>query len=381
MSGLVRARRAARELAKSALAGTFAYGGVGWALRRARRAIGGPRIHLLAYHRVVDRPPPGVNPALCIGVDAFARQMRQARARFEVLSLPEALAAVRGERALARDACAITFDDGYRDVLTRAAPILEALGLPATVFVPTDYAGAPRPLLHDRLYAALIRRASPPARQPPPPLDAALARAYSLAAAEGAGPALDALLRELDPDALAIVERHLEEGAPPALDEDAAVLAPDELRRLADRGWEIGAHTASHAVLVGLPAPRVRAELDGPRRLLADWTGRPCRFFAYCNGLHDPRLRAAVRAAGYQAAVTTHARTNRVGDDPLRLGRQVLSDAHARGAFGRFSASRSSSHLHGLFTLVARGDAAPDPGAVDVAPSPARPFPQPGEQP
>ena len=41
---------------------------------------------------------------------------------------------------------AVTFDDGYRSVLTHARPILERLGLPATVFVPTDFVGATSPM-------------------------------------------------------------------------------------------------------------------------------------------------------------------------------------------------------------------------------------------
>jgi len=40
----------------------------------------------------------------------------------------------------------VTFDDAYRSVLTRAAPVLDALGLPATVFAPTDFIGRPEPM-------------------------------------------------------------------------------------------------------------------------------------------------------------------------------------------------------------------------------------------
>ena len=45
-----------------------------------------------------------------------------------------------------RKTVAVTFDDGLRSVLERAFPLLERLGLPATVFVPTDLVGADEPL-------------------------------------------------------------------------------------------------------------------------------------------------------------------------------------------------------------------------------------------
>jgi len=40
----------------------------------------------------------------------------------------------------------LTFDDAYRSVLTRARPILDAYGFPATVFVPTDWVGREEPM-------------------------------------------------------------------------------------------------------------------------------------------------------------------------------------------------------------------------------------------
>jgi peptidoglycan/xylan/chitin deacetylase (PgdA/CDA1 family) len=42
---------------------------------------------------------------------------------------------------------AVTFDDAYRSVIELAFPILKQLGLPGTVFVPTDWAGAEKPMV------------------------------------------------------------------------------------------------------------------------------------------------------------------------------------------------------------------------------------------
>ena len=53
-----------------------------------------------------------------------------------VVSLADML---EGRLPRGRPAVAITFDDGYRSVLTNAAPILSRLGLVATMFVPTKW--------------------------------------------------------------------------------------------------------------------------------------------------------------------------------------------------------------------------------------------------
>src|SRR5207244_3036024 len=123
--------RLGREMVKSALAGAASYGA--YALLRRLR---GPRVVVLGYHRVVDRVPADgpVNPALCVSTATFRRQMEQVRRHFAVLSLADAMRAIDGQRSLDRDACAITFDDGYEDVLSRAHPILAELGIPAAVF-------------------------------------------------------------------------------------------------------------------------------------------------------------------------------------------------------------------------------------------------------
>ena len=48
----------------------------------------------------------------------------------------------------------ITFDDGYRDNLKNAAPILQRYGYPAVVFVPVGYLAGARPLPHDEHLAS-----------------------------------------------------------------------------------------------------------------------------------------------------------------------------------------------------------------------------------
>lgn len=352
------ALRYGRELFKAGMASAFADTGLIDLLCKLRVAASGPRIHVLGYHRVVDKLDmtglsAPINPALCITTDTFRRQMEQVQARFRVLSLDEAIRAIDGELALDRDACAITFDDGYHDVVLRAHPVLAELGLPATVFVPTGPARTGACLAHDRLYAALWRArrtATPLYPAVPAALQPIVARAEAELRASGPGPAGDLLIAKVAAAELeALIADFERQVGPPNLDRGGRVLTPDELRALSDAGWEIGAHTVSHVVLTHEPTERVRRELEEPRREIEAWTGRPCRFFAYCNGYHSRSVVDLARRAGYVGAVTTCDRWNEPGGDRMRISRKVLWEAHARGIDGRFSPSLSAANLHDLF--------------------------------
>jgi peptidoglycan/xylan/chitin deacetylase (PgdA/CDA1 family) len=314
-----------RAAFKVGIAGTLG------APHRLIRRLRAPRVYVLAYHRVVERVRDDgpIIPSLCISADSFRRQMEQARRELEVLTLSEALAAIDGTRPLERDAFAVTFDDGYRDVFLRAAPILADLRVPATLFVPSGFVGTRKRFVHDRLYSALWRR-----------------RAHADAARM-----VDELIARHPADHLEAIASELERRAPtaPAPDDETRVLEPRELRALADAGWEIGAHTVDHRVLVHEPEDRVEDQLLLPKIDLESWTGRPCRYFAYCNGHHTPQLVSALKRCGYEGAVTTCDRPNRRGGDRFRVARKVLWEGHARGPRGRWSAALSSAHLHDLF--------------------------------
>jgi peptidoglycan/xylan/chitin deacetylase (PgdA/CDA1 family) len=87
-----------------------------------------PGLRILYYHRIsAERDPLAVTP------DAFRRQMDAlATSGQRVVDLYEI-----DELTLAPDeaAIAITFDDGYRDVLQHGLPVLRRHGFPSTVFV------------------------------------------------------------------------------------------------------------------------------------------------------------------------------------------------------------------------------------------------------
>jgi peptidoglycan/xylan/chitin deacetylase (PgdA/CDA1 family) len=115
-------------------------------------------VPVLMYHWV--HPDPGDRLRLYgVTPEAFHLQVRWLKgAGYAAVSLEDLLAHVAGARRLPARSVVITFDDGYRDNVEHAGPILEAAGWTATIFLVTDRAGdvnrwdlshgdPPRPLL------------------------------------------------------------------------------------------------------------------------------------------------------------------------------------------------------------------------------------------
>jgi peptidoglycan/xylan/chitin deacetylase (PgdA/CDA1 family) len=105
------------------------------------------RATILAYHSVDDRP----EYRWSLAPEAFEAQMAALAARgARVVPLAEIVRRLRAGEPLA-GATAITFDDGYRDNLEVALPILERYGFPATVFICPERLGLPNGFGIERL--------------------------------------------------------------------------------------------------------------------------------------------------------------------------------------------------------------------------------------
>ena len=104
--------------------------------RRRVNATFAPQLAVvLSFHGVVERiehPEIQVNH---VELESFQRIVELVRSRYEVATLDDIAAAVRGEASLPANAAALTFDDAYRSVLELADPLLD--GLPYAVFVPS----------------------------------------------------------------------------------------------------------------------------------------------------------------------------------------------------------------------------------------------------
>jgi len=112
------------------------------------RAVNGDErtLRVLMYHKVNDLP----GNRMSMPVSLFDRQMAQLRElEYTVVDLDAVLAHYVDGAPLPSGAVLITFDDGYRDNLQNAAPVLHRYGYPAVQFVPLAYIGDRQPLPHE----------------------------------------------------------------------------------------------------------------------------------------------------------------------------------------------------------------------------------------
>jgi peptidoglycan/xylan/chitin deacetylase (PgdA/CDA1 family) len=99
-----------------------------------------PIATVIVYHAVGDRPRELDPDGLFISQEEFELQMAFLARQRTVVPLSRIFA--RGAEG-GRKRVAITFDDGFRNVLTDAVPVLRRHALPAAVFVPTKWLGTP----------------------------------------------------------------------------------------------------------------------------------------------------------------------------------------------------------------------------------------------
>jgi peptidoglycan/xylan/chitin deacetylase (PgdA/CDA1 family) len=216
-------------------------------------------LRVLMYHKVNDLP----GNRMSMPTALFDEQMAQLRELgYVVVDLDAVLAHYLEGAPLPAGAVLITFDDGYRDNLSNAAPVLQRHGYTAVQFVPIAYVGESRPLPHEK----------------------------HLAAHGVHNPTVDW----------------------------------DEIRDLEAHGVRIESHGISHKPLAELEIDEAAREIAISKLKLEERLGRPVRAFSYVKGSeadYKPVHPSLVKQAGYDIAFTAVSGANSPHSDPLQLRR------------------------------------------------------------
>ncbi|NOY63455.1 MAG: polysaccharide deacetylase family protein [Gammaproteobacteria bacterium] len=240
---------------------------------------------ILMYHGVTDTPSLDLinGDGKHVHKTAFATQLKILKANFDIVPL-SALVAKFHEPNPKERLMAITFDDGFRNNVTHAAPILKNLGIPATFFLSTGYIGKQRWMWTDRLENAIAQSESKFITRP------GNGATLPLTTLEQKKAALRQIKAELKKKSLDTCEQQVDQ-----IEEQLSIKnAPPhglyrfmdwaDARQLLDDGFEVGAHTINHPILSRIEIDQAEMEIADSRRHVTENTGQCSDTFCYPNG-------------------------------------------------------------------------------------------------
>jgi peptidoglycan/xylan/chitin deacetylase (PgdA/CDA1 family) len=298
------------------------------------RALNRHKVRILAYHGIDWLSEPVVNwDGLQVRPRVFRSHLRELSRRYHVVPLSTVMDALTNGGGLPDDAVAITFDDGYRNNLTVAAPILKEFGFPATFFVSTGFADGTASPWWYRLREAVSYSQRDSISLPdgqPISLDEGMNR--RLAAIEWerhlrSKPRCERMecLKELFEDCRCKEGDHV---AYP-------LMTREEVRQLSGLGFEIGPHTVSHISMSHESKDLIEDEIEASLSAVTDITGKPPTCYSYPHGALPKEYEDVLqmmKKRGVRGAVTTMEGMNTPLDDIFRLKRLNVS-GHRLAAF------------------------------------------------
>lgn len=125
--------------------------------RQKRLSQGDPCWKILRYEHIIDPDyhPLPLSKMSYVRPETFERHLRYLLKECRVLALPELIGFLDRGESPPDKSVVLTFDGGFRDSFTVAAPILERYSMPATFFIPTSYLGTRNLFWEDKILTGL----------------------------------------------------------------------------------------------------------------------------------------------------------------------------------------------------------------------------------
>jgi peptidoglycan/xylan/chitin deacetylase (PgdA/CDA1 family) len=314
------------------------------------------RLTVLAYHRICPVTPdfPTLETNVSADPESFGEHLDIVAKRFDVIALDDLVGWLQGGSSLPKYPALITFDDGYRDTLEIAWPMLRRRRLPAALFVATACVGSSTPFYWDAAAHCFQKTCVDKATLP-------LLGERRWVDAAGRAAVRDDWLTAVKPlspvsrrQAVADLANVL--GLPPTSSAESAGLHADwaGLRAAQDEGLAIGAHTVTHPKLSALDPDAAHEEIAAGKRELEQQLGRSLTAFAYPYGAvadFSVEHERMVAALGFAAAFSLEpgpATLRAVRRRPLAIRRVCVTraDRPARFLAKLVGAVRAAAPLH-----------------------------------
>jgi len=271
-----------------------------------------------------------------LSVEKLDRGLALLAKHYQFISMGQAVSMLAGKVPLQPYSIVLTFDDGYRNNVTQAIPILRKYNAPATFFLSTGHVERREPFWYDRLDYAIQHLSK---EQSVTFADQTFFfRPYQEEVSRSTFTNLRNLIkanalpyhetmREVN-----LIANSLEDNAHCRLadifenDHNSAIMSWEEARWANGQGITIASHSVDHAILDRLGDFFIREQLTESKKIIELRTGERCLYFCYPYARWNNNVALLVRETGYVAAFTTNRGTNKVGDDLMTLHRISFSE-------------------------------------------------------
>ena len=319
--------------------------------------INRPFAIVLNYHRIGS---PSMRehkllPAMFVSPSTFEIHLKYLCRRYTVVTMRQLMQKKSLRKKECRPLCVITFDDGWKDNYDIAFPLLKKYGLPATVFISTDFIGTERaPWFYDmvrsliQLSDLLEREKETRVALSEKDLPAQIMEWAALPENErlkGVERLLEGLKHlpggEVENAAstlFANMQQHAHHG-----DSEQAMLDWDNVREMQKCGIEIGSHGASHSILTHLEGAQVVKEVTVSKMVLERELRETVVGFSYPNGDHADHIRDQLQKSGYTYACTIKPGNVDLDMPSYQIKRLLLHDDNT------YTTALFACHMAGLF--------------------------------
>jgi len=291
------------------------------------------QLMVINYHRIGNSTMTGLDPGV-FSTDSHGldEQIKALRRRFTFISPSEALDVIENKVTPKEPLALLTFDDGYRDNLTQAYPVLASHGLKAIFFVVTSYLESPQVPWWDRL-ASLVRvitlknnstnialHDTRILEATPHNLKGSIKQV--LESFKACSPSdqqeFESYLRKLA--GLSSTQPHSNDHFDNVGDgtgEMGLMMSWEDVKTLHGAGMSIGAHSHTHRILSGLDKASQQQEIRSSKRFLENHLTSQVDFLAFPDGRREAFNSETMREAqdaGFRAAFSFYGGTNLAGN-------------------------------------------------------------------
>lgn len=289
-----------------------------------KRRQAGSEIIIAMYHRIsicddkwsIDIVPP----------TSFESQLQYLRNNYAIVPLSNLLQYLQvSHPSPTKRIAALTFDDGYKDIVTYALPLLNKYHVPATIFLATGYIGSDTPFWWDSVGYAIEytrRRVLKLGQFGDYQFDTLTQRRTT------ASTIIERLKKLPNESRIRVIGELLSEAGvnmPEKLVKEL-ILSWEDVHQLSAAGIGVEAHSVTHPILPNMSLERARSEIIESRSDIEKQLNHPVTLFAYPNGDCSPEIVKILKEEGFVGAVATNPVWITSRSSQYRLGRIGLFD-------------------------------------------------------